>query len=125
MTASFQDVRGHAIIDAMTYRLIDADPEAADVRSLTFVPFLAHGTCVAIPRKDGTFLDLGCANGLLMESVQEWAGERGMRSNRMGSTSVPASSTSPAAGCWRATTADGRRGSTSTSCACRSPAPPG
>ncbi|WP_329319282.1 serpin family protein [Streptomyces sp. NBC_01262] len=27
--------------------------------------------------RDGTFLDLGCANGLLMESVREWAAERG------------------------------------------------
>lgn len=27
--------------------------------------------------KDGTFLDVGCANGLLMESVREWAAERG------------------------------------------------
>ena len=27
--------------------------------------------------RDGTFLDLGCANGLLMESVRAWAGERG------------------------------------------------
>jgi hypothetical protein len=26
---------------------------------------------------DGTFLDLGCANGLLMESVVTWCGERG------------------------------------------------
>lgn len=28
---------------------------------------------------DGTFLDLGCANGLLMESVQRWAAEGGRR----------------------------------------------
>jgi hypothetical protein len=27
--------------------------------------------------KDGTFLDMGCANGLLMESIQQWAAERG------------------------------------------------
>jgi hypothetical protein len=27
---------------------------------------------------DGTFLDLGCANGLLMESVQRWCAERGL-----------------------------------------------
>ncbi|MGP3971627.1 class I SAM-dependent methyltransferase [Streptomyces sp. 6N223] len=26
----------------------------------------------------GTFLDVGCANGLLMESVREWAAERGL-----------------------------------------------
>ena len=28
--------------------------------------------------RDGTFLDLGCANGLLMESVHSWAAERGL-----------------------------------------------
>ncbi len=31
----------------------------------------------AIPR-DGTFLDLGCANGFLMESVQRWCAQRGV-----------------------------------------------
>lgn len=29
--------------------------------------------------RDGTFLDVGCANGLLMESVVRWAAERGLR----------------------------------------------
>ncbi len=29
--------------------------------------------------RPGSFLDLGCANGLLMESVQLWAAERGTR----------------------------------------------
>lgn len=29
--------------------------------------------------RDGTFLDVGCANGLLMESVHGWAAERGLR----------------------------------------------
>jgi hypothetical protein len=28
--------------------------------------------------RDGTLLDLGCANGLLMESVHRWCGERGI-----------------------------------------------
>jgi 2-polyprenyl-3-methyl-5-hydroxy-6-metoxy-1,4-benzoquinol methylase len=28
--------------------------------------------------RSGTFLDVGCANGLLMESVREWAAERGL-----------------------------------------------
>ena len=32
--------------------------------------------CAAIDR-DGTFLDIGCANGLLMEDVQRWAAEDG------------------------------------------------
>jgi hypothetical protein len=31
----------------------------------------------AVPRS-GTFLDVGCANGLLMESVRNWCGERGL-----------------------------------------------
>ncbi len=31
----------------------------------------------AIPRS-GTFLDVGCASGLLMESVSEWCGERSL-----------------------------------------------
>jgi hypothetical protein len=29
--------------------------------------------------RDGTFLDVGCANGLLMESLAPWAGEEGYR----------------------------------------------
>lgn len=29
--------------------------------------------------RDGTFLDVGCANGLLMESMRDWALERGLR----------------------------------------------
>jgi SAM-dependent methyltransferase len=29
--------------------------------------------------RDGTFLDVGCANGLLMETLVAWAGERGYR----------------------------------------------
>ncbi|MGI8578334.1 MAG: class I SAM-dependent methyltransferase [Nocardioidaceae bacterium] len=34
---------------------------------------------VAALSRDGTFLDLGCANGLLMESVHAWASERGVQ----------------------------------------------
>jgi 2-polyprenyl-3-methyl-5-hydroxy-6-metoxy-1,4-benzoquinol methylase len=29
--------------------------------------------------RDGTFLDVGCANGLLMESVAAWAAEDGLQ----------------------------------------------
>ena len=32
--------------------------------------------CDAI-HKDGSFLDVGCANGYLMESIYKWAAERG------------------------------------------------
>ena len=34
--------------------------------------------CDAIHR-DGSFLDVGCANGFLMESVERWAAVRGRR----------------------------------------------
>lgn len=37
-----------------------------------------RGPIVDGVHKDGTFCDLGCANGLLMESVQKWAAERGI-----------------------------------------------
>jgi 2-polyprenyl-3-methyl-5-hydroxy-6-metoxy-1,4-benzoquinol methylase len=37
-----------------------------------------RGQLVAGLHRGGTFLDVGCANGLLMESVQEWAAERGL-----------------------------------------------
>jgi SAM-dependent methyltransferase len=37
---------------------------------------LRRGTVVAGIDRDGTFLDVGCANGLLMESVVEWAAHR-------------------------------------------------
>lgn len=36
-----------------------------------------RGMIVDGVHRSGTFLDLGCANGLLMESVHEWAAERG------------------------------------------------
>jgi SAM-dependent methyltransferase len=36
-----------------------------------------HHLTEAIPA-DGTFLDVGCANGLLMESVAAWCAERGL-----------------------------------------------
>jgi hypothetical protein len=39
----------------------------------------AHRECIVDGiHRDGTFLDLGCANGLLMESVHAWAAERGL-----------------------------------------------
>jgi hypothetical protein len=39
--------------------------------------------------RDGTFLDGGCANGYLMESVQRWAGRRGLRIEPYGVDIVP------------------------------------
>jgi len=36
-----------------------------------------RGMIAEVIDRDGTFLDVGCANGLLMESVQVWAAERG------------------------------------------------
>lgn len=40
-------------------------------------------------RGDGTFLDIGCANGLLMESVARWGAEDGWALERTASTSHP------------------------------------
>lgn len=37
----------------------------------------ARRVIVAAVDRDGTFLDIGCANGLLMDSVRTWAAERG------------------------------------------------
>lgn len=37
-----------------------------------------RGMIVDGVHKAGTFLDVGCANGLLMESVRDWAAERGI-----------------------------------------------
>jgi methyltransferase family protein len=38
---------------------------------------IRRGMIVDGVHRSGTFLDIGCANGLLMESVREWAAERG------------------------------------------------
>ena len=49
--------------------------KSGDERSWT------HGRspiCDAI-HKDGSFLDVGCANGYLMESIHKWSAERGRR----------------------------------------------
>jgi hypothetical protein len=40
---------------------------------------LARRPVVSAIDRDGTFLDVGCANGLLMESLAAWAGEDGYR----------------------------------------------
>ena len=39
--------------------------------------------------RDGTFLDVGCANGLLMEGVVAWAGEDGRRIEPYGLDLIP------------------------------------
>jgi SAM-dependent methyltransferase len=39
--------------------------------------------------RDGTFLDVGCANGLLMESLVEWAGRDGFRIEPYGLDLIP------------------------------------
>lgn len=39
--------------------------------------------------RDGTFLDVGCANGLLMESLVAWAGEDGPRVEPYGLDLIP------------------------------------
>lgn len=40
--------------------------------------------------QDGTFLDVGCANGLLMESVHRWSAERGLNVEPYGVDISPA-----------------------------------
>jgi len=88
--------RRAAALRPVGYRLVDSDPPTCAVERLTFVAFLAGGACVAVPDeatgwrlqrghivratdREGTFLDVGCANGLLMESVVEWADHRAVR----------------------------------------------
>ncbi len=39
--------------------------------------------------RDGTFLDVGCANGLLMESIVDWCAMRGLRIKPYGLDIVP------------------------------------
>ncbi len=39
--------------------------------------------------RDGTFLDVGCANGLLMQSLVAWAGENGRRIEPYGLDLIP------------------------------------
>jgi SAM-dependent methyltransferase len=39
---------------------------------------LARRLLVDAPDRDGTFLDVGCANGLLMESVASWSAAKGI-----------------------------------------------
>jgi len=39
--------------------------------------------------QDGTFLDAGCANGILMESVQRWGADRGLHIEPYGLDIVP------------------------------------
>ncbi len=48
---------------------------SGDERQWTYARSLV---CDAIER-DGTFLDVGCANGYLMESIERWSAERGHR----------------------------------------------
>jgi hypothetical protein len=39
---------------------------------------LARGPIAEAIQRDGTLLDVGCANGLLMESLRSWVAERGI-----------------------------------------------
>ena len=39
---------------------------------------LAREVILSAVERSGTFLDIGCANGLLLESLVAWAGERGI-----------------------------------------------
>lgn len=46
--------------------------------------------CMADPvDRSGSYLDVGCANGLLLESVQRWVGERGLTIEPFGLDFIP------------------------------------
>jgi hypothetical protein len=62
--------------------------------------------CQAIDR-DGSFLDVGCANGHLAESMVAWCAERGVAWSRTGSTCRPGWSARPAGGCRSGRTGSG------------------
>lgn len=47
-----------------------------------------HGFVDAL-HKDGDFMDVGCANGLLLETLGEWAADRGIRLGPHGIDFVP------------------------------------
>ena len=49
----------------------------------------ARGLIVDAIDKDGTFLDVGCASGYLMECVQKWAGEQGSKIEPFGLDIAP------------------------------------
>lgn len=73
----------------MAYRLTDTEPAEIDLRADTAAGGSGSGSTPAQWRAlrepivdgitaDGTFLDLGCANGHLMDCVRRWAAERGL-----------------------------------------------
>jgi SAM-dependent methyltransferase len=49
----------------------------------------ARGSIASAIEHDGTFLDVGCANGRLMETLVEWCGERDVRVEPYGIDLVP------------------------------------
>lgn len=49
----------------------------------------SRGFIVEALHRDGSFLDAGCANGILMESVQRWAAARDLRIEPYGLDIVP------------------------------------
>ena len=49
----------------------------------------ARGLIAEAIDRDGTFLDVGCANGLLMESMVEWCAAKGIRIEPYGLDIVP------------------------------------
>ena len=54
---------------------------------------LARRPIASAINRDGTFLDIGCANGLLMESLAAWAGEDGHEIEPYGLDLIPSLAT--------------------------------
>ncbi|HEY6582121.1 MAG TPA: class I SAM-dependent methyltransferase [Rubrobacter sp.] len=59
---------------------------------------MARRPVVSVVVRDGTFLDVGCANGLLMESVVRWGGEEGYQLEPYGLDLIKSLA---ALACWR------------------------
>jgi 2-polyprenyl-3-methyl-5-hydroxy-6-metoxy-1,4-benzoquinol methylase len=77
-----RDVWFAALRDAIAeYYLSEPDnPYRGSGRGKGAARFEETRRCIALAvHRDGAFMDVGCANGLLLESLVRWCGERGHR----------------------------------------------